>query len=407
MLINNLNKKFFEVFFKQHKVFHHTNFPWQIFNWENGMIGKHTNLQVRCEYLFTKYGFFNETLKEKNPMYLDSQPKDDYCYYHRQRRYIVQELIDGAFMKPVHSSMIPLLPHPLGKINGVPGKGTIDLKNGKSFWNICHPGNTRFQSSAFLQKNLDNVLIYVNKDYYESGLEHLTEIKKWEDLKGIWNYPKDSVFNFYYGHEKQKEHYKNNGNTKYHKATKCNVLKVWGIKNPRTDKSTLKDKLYIPNVFKSSEKIAAAVFAKKLQIFTDAYSKAAEMHFRVNRLNLINEAKKIMLVNTNQDGKKYYFDTIDEFDFEVLQVNARFKLDDTILDDTKGISIWIDKTMVYNINRDIYELLFYVRSDVKIARTRDNRVKVVNHNSTSDKEWIIEDDFFKTETNIDWINPHV
>ena len=53
-------------------------------------------------------------------------------------------------------------------------KSKIDLENGKSFWNVCHPGNTRFQSSAFLQKNLDNVLIYVNKDYYEGGLEHLT-----------------------------------------------------------------------------------------------------------------------------------------------------------------------------------------------------------------------------------------
>ena len=53
--------------------------------------------------------FFRETLKERDINYINKERKKrlDYTYYHRQRRYIVQELIDDNFFNPTHHSFKP------------------------------------------------------------------------------------------------------------------------------------------------------------------------------------------------------------------------------------------------------------------------------------------------------------
>ena len=58
------NKEFVEYFFKNHKLFFCDDLPWQFFNYENGKKPNSNNLQVRLEYLFGEYGFFNFTIME-------------------------------------------------------------------------------------------------------------------------------------------------------------------------------------------------------------------------------------------------------------------------------------------------------------------------------------------------------
>ena len=57
MLKNKKNEKFTDYFFKNHKLFVCNNLPWQLFNFENSKSKKHSNLQTRIEYLFSKNGF--------------------------------------------------------------------------------------------------------------------------------------------------------------------------------------------------------------------------------------------------------------------------------------------------------------------------------------------------------------
>ena len=104
------NEKFVKYFFENHRVFFSNDFPWKLFNAENSKSHKDTNLHTRIEYLFSKNGFFNETYKERDLKYIEQERKKrlDYCFYHRQRRYITQELIDDNFHNPTHHSFIKL-----------------------------------------------------------------------------------------------------------------------------------------------------------------------------------------------------------------------------------------------------------------------------------------------------------
>ena len=139
------NEQFIDYFFKNHKVFICNNLPWKLFNFENSKAQKENNYHTRIEYLFSENGFFNETYKEKNPKYIiqERQKHLDYCFFHRQRRYIVQELIDDNFHNPTHHSFI---------INNGKQIDFDNLKFDEGFQMITHPGHTRFESSCFLKK---------------------------------------------------------------------------------------------------------------------------------------------------------------------------------------------------------------------------------------------------------------
>ena len=65
------------------------------------------------------------------------------------------------------------------------------------------------------------------------------------------------------------------------------------------------------------------------------------------------------------------------------------------LNGNKGFAIWIDKSRVTDIKREIYELLFFARHDIKKAKTSDEKIEVINCNTKESKEWIIPEEYFK------------
>tara|TARA_B100000287_G_scaffold380911_1_gene384918 strand:- start:644 stop:1201 length:558 start_codon:yes stop_codon:yes gene_type:complete len=178
MYIDKKNKNFLKLFFDNHYVFHSESFPWQYYNYENGKYcTSYDNTQVRIEFLFgdthrdaptTPIGFFDSMIEELDDnIWHTYSTREDFSFYHRQRRYIVQSAIEDNFHNPTHHSFKTW------------GKPTLDFSNPLTIFSnkenvshaiITHPGNTRFQSSCFLKKNLNNALIYVKKKNYYDGM---------------------------------------------------------------------------------------------------------------------------------------------------------------------------------------------------------------------------------------------
>lgn len=64
------------------------------------------------------------------------------------------------------------------------------------------------------------------------------------------------------------------------------------------------------------------------------------------------------------------------------------------LNDNKGFAIWIDKSILYNIKREIYEFTFFTRKDIKSAATADGKLSITNCRNTGDKKWTIHKEFY-------------
>ena len=391
------NEQFIDYFFKNHKVFICNNLPWKLFNFENSKAQKENNYHTRIEYLFSENGFFNETYKEKNPKYIiqERQKHLDYCFFHRQRRYIVQELIDDNFHNPTHHSFI---------INNGKQIDFDNLKFDEGFQMITHPGHTRFESSCFLRKNLNKAFLYVNKDEYFDGYfkQNFLEIKNIEEAYKYW---KPSVkadrenlsFDFLsprYFHMEERG-FKNG--TKYHKQTKCNILKLWELNDMSTiNKSIGKTKgdnllhtqSYIDKFFDSSDEIADIMFEKKLTIYTNS-EKDVKLHFDNMRNELINYAKELMKKRSNE----YYFDNLKHFDFDIVVVDKK-PSDISKLNENKGFAIWIDKDILFDIKREIYEFTFFTRKNIKLAETLDGKISITNCRYTGNEKWNINKEFY-------------
>ena len=391
------NEQFIDYFFKNHKVFICNNLPWKLFNFENSKAQKENNYHTRIEYLFSENGFFNETYKEKNPKYIiqERQKHLDYCFFHRQRRYIVQELIDDNFHNPTHHSFI---------INNGKQIDFDNLKFDEGFQMITHPGHTRFESSCFLRKNLNKAFLYVNKDEYFDGYfkQNFLEIKNIEEAYKYW---KPSVkadrenlsFDFLsprYFHMEERG-FKNG--TKYHKQTKCNILKLWELNDMSTiNKSIGKTKgdnllhtqSYIDKFFDSSDEIADIMFEKKLTIYTNS-EKDVKLHFDNMRNELINYAKELM----NKRSNEYYFDNLKHFDFDIVVVDKK-PSDISKLNENKGFAIWIDKDILFDIKREIYEFTFFTRKNIKLAETLDGKISITNCRYTGNEKWNINKEFY-------------
>ena len=399
MLINKKNEEFLDLFFKKHKLFFCDDFPWQFFNYENGTIDKNQNTNVRTDYLFSKYGFFRETLKERDINYINKERKKrlDYTYYHRQRRYIVQELIDDNFFNPTHHSFQPR------EIDSI-----IDFYDIETFDNaklVTHPGHTRFQSSCFLRKNLNKCLVYVNKEHYRDNLftKQMKEIKNYSELFDYWkplkNVKKENLrFDFISPNYVDPIRIDIKNGTKYHKQTECNVLKLWDYyditevdkeKNIIKGQSILHSTRYIDYAFDSSEQIADILFEKKLTIYTNSKDDV-KLYFKLIRNNLVHSAKKII---EKKKHTQYFFDELKYYDFDVVVVDEKPK-NISELNSNKGFAIWIDKSILYDIKREIYEFTFFTRKDIKSAETKDGKISITNCRYTGNEKWNINKEFY-------------
>ena len=162
------NKMFLDKFFEKHKVFSCKNLDYDLGN---------DNARTRIKYLFSKYGFFNYTLKENAQLAVSSHhnpyiQKGDNPNLHNQQRYICQEVIDDNIFNPIHVSLKSKSKRKTYNLS------SIDYsKNSKRTLIITiHPGHTRMFASSFLKRNLTNSLIYVNKNILFHVLQvHLLE----------------------------------------------------------------------------------------------------------------------------------------------------------------------------------------------------------------------------------------
>ena len=246
--------------------------------------------------------------------------------------------------------------------------------------------------------------MYVNKDEYFDGYfkQNFLEIKNIEEAYKYW---KPSVkadrenlsFDFLspkYFHMEERG-FKNG--TKYHKQTKCNILKLWELNDMSTiNKSIGKTKgdnllhtqSYIDKFFDSSDEIADIMFEKKLTIYTNS-EKDVKLHFNNIRNELINYAKELMKKRSN----KYYFDNLKHFDFDIVVVDKK-PSDISKLNENKGFAIWIDKNILFDIKREIYEFTFFTRKNIKLAETLDGKISVVNCRYTGNEKWNINKEFY-------------
>ncbi len=400
------NKMFLDKFFEKHKVFSCKNLDYDLGN---------NNVRTRIKYLFSEYGFFNYILKENTQLaekckcifINDCSHHNPYRYkgdnpnLHNQQRYICQEVIDDNIFNPIHVSLKSKSKRKTYNLS------SIDYsKNSKRTLIITiHPGHTRMFASSFLKRNLTNSLIYVNKkNYYENMLKgDLEEITNINQLFPLWKpYKKVNpdllYFNFKFEQDKKSTFdidllpitlhgsLKNCSN-KYHKETDSFVLKLWNLKY--IEKSIEEDMLHTPHylqeIYNSSWNISKILFEKKLTIYTNS-KEDVKKYFLDIRKNLIKKAKNMNRYSCKVDIKK-------DFDFDVVVVEDKPN-DISKLNENKGFAIWIDKSILKDINREIYEFVVFTRHDIKLSETEDGKISITNCKNIGDKKWIIHKEFY-------------
>ena len=307
MHIDKDNLKILDWFFDNHYVYHCESLPWQFFNHENGKLFRENNEHTRCEYMFSKHGFFNTMEEELEPNYWwrEEGHAEDYVYLHRQVRYIVQSFIEGGFNNPTHHSFKV----PLGLSIDFDNPDTIlhfidRLGQREKINLVTHPGHSRFQASCFLKKNLDKCLLYVNKKNYRDDMfvQNFKRITNVDDLVKLWE-PlqlrgkdidrKDSHYEFKFFEDRDELP---NG-TKWHKTTETNILKLWKYTpmiGSEIDKrqNLLHTYKYVEYSIESGKQIAQIWDEKIPTIYTNS-SDGVKKHFKIQRKNLIEFAKKI------------------------------------------------------------------------------------------------------------------
>ena len=183
--------------------------------------------------------------------------------------------------------------------------------------------------------------------------------------------------------------------TKYHNETECTILKLWNWHSPTIDADQYEKPLaeqridllhttkYLDYIRESSKDITNILFEKKLTIYTDSNTDV-KLYFKNIQDYLLQKANEQLLFVTN----KYK-----QFDFDIVVVDKKPK-DISKLNKNKGFAIWIDKDILSDIKRDIYEFLVFTRKDIKLAETEDKKISVVNCRNTGNKKWTIHKEFY-------------
>jgi len=385
-MITKESQELLDEFFKEHKLFFCDDVSWKIY--------KKDNLETRLIYLFSKFGFFETSLKELDDEYIDEQAfykRGDNPDYHENKRFVIQEVVEEKICNPIHASFKP---NDFG----------LDVY-GNLHKTAIHPGHTRYESSVFLKKNLKKGFFYIRKKYYNNDeiFKGLKEMKSFEDIMQHWT---ERLLT------KEEQEIRGDSNmcdfihlmddannklrkTKYHDETECYILKLWNWYSTTIDDipyekllaaqriDLLHTSRYLDYIRESSKDITNILFEKKLTIYTDSNTDV-KSYFKNIQKYLLQKANEQLLFVTNKH---------EQFDFDVVVVD---KKPDNIskLNGSKGFAIWIDKDILGSITRDIYELLVFTRKDIKLAETKDGKISVVNCRNTGDKKWTIHKEFY-------------
>ena len=113
MKIKQSEIDFIESIFQDQRFYHSTDIPFSWHYVDNGLVDINTNLHLRASMMYSSFGFFMDTIREardKDYLLYDNVVKGpDQCFFHRQRRYMIQQYLDndGEFDGPIHISIKP------------------------------------------------------------------------------------------------------------------------------------------------------------------------------------------------------------------------------------------------------------------------------------------------------------
>mgnify|MGYP001197863480 FL=1 len=437
--LTNKELDFLNELWERQSFYHSDNIPYQWHMVDNGALNINSTTQLRAQMMYSKHGFFVESLNERSTStlrYDNVVHGPDQPHFHRQRRYMIQQYIDsgGNFDGPVHISVRPKFK----KNKPTPKELSSDYQYiYDNFLVITHPGHTRLEVVAYLQSPIKNAILTINKKYdLHNYLKNFSKINTPSKLPKYWNIPqhpaiwekigygsdgkplykdlpiRDEIeFDALFRHYPKSgsivdSNYTNGPYAKYHKDTDCYVLKLWTL-SPKYLGQPLKDwdfaswhskkKLnnlqkntnYLYEVWESSKGISYRLFEKQLTIYTNSNDNVKEYLYE-QRNKLKSEVRKLHQHYKGRDEiiNTYKLNADKPFTFDVVVVD---KKPDNIseLNGNKGFAIWLDKSIISDFNREIYELIFFTRVDVKLAKTKDGKIEVINCGCNTTKEWII------------------
>jgi len=305
----------------------------------------------------------------------------------------------------------------------------------KEFSSIVHPGFTRFNGAIFLNGNLKNVFIYVNKEHnivFEKE-DCITKIQTKDQLVEYYQPTKkveDYTIDFFVPDLLKPEL----EGVKQHKETSTNILKANNI-NQNTG-SIHPSSFYRQSTFRSFNKFSRVFFNSRIKIYTNEEylsqkfrnieNKFSEFLFgdgsklrdgfvnwnREHYLQLIDPGMiKEMELNSKEDkfyksiykglcdysrdNRKYleepnfYNPTLSLGNAEVIQADIQsINLQNTVAKNNyKGIVVILSKNLPDT--RLFAELLMITNINSAVTKTRDNSLQIIN----------CEHEFWKTKAN--------
>ena len=427
------------------------------------------NRKLRYKWLCEEYGLFNTISREKNDLFriLEYAFNKDNPYTIRQRRYLTQQLIefDGVMNNPIHFSIKPKKDGAVFDID-VPGscRNFEMVCHPGATRGAAHVFLRSNSKKLFLYINK---IHYGNMKLQMNG--KITEIKDFNNLVDYFtpNFETDEDLLYNFSSEGPEDSYQDN--MKYHKQTECNVLKCFEIKkidkkgkivNDREQKF-LKTETFQSDAFSDNYNISNILTNSPLTVYSNHEEiGVVESHLLKNRNKLLDRNFKdrhgahnpVDLISMRDYmfahrpkfhseseeilyGKiEQFFGRLGELDIEVLKNNLfdeyRFELQDKYFEhhhgqklnykeiveenNFKGFAIWIDKSLVGTFDREAYEFLYLVRNDIALTKTEDDRVAIINcehedwnnYGFSTDKIWILNDDFIEHETQGNYIDWH-
>ncbi len=386
-IINPKSIPYLEKFFKTHKLFYVTDFPWQFFNAETSnafstvdntstnqtesVWNPYSNIKIRYKWLCEEYGLFNTISREKNDLFriLEYAFNKDNPYTIRQRRYLTQQLIefDGVMNNPIHFSIKPKKD---GALFDIDAPGSC-----KNFEMVCHPGATRGAAHVFLRSNSKKLFLYINKIHYgnmELNMNNnITEIKDFNNLVDYFtpNFETDEDLLYNFTSEGPDDSYKNN--MKYHKQTECNVLKCFEIKKIDFGGEIIRDK--------------KQKFLKTETFQSDAFSD------NYNISNILTNAPLTIYSNHEEKGR-----------VESYLLKNRNKLLDKNFKDRHGVHSPVDlvgiRDYMYAHRPKFHnesEEILYGKIEQFFGKLRDLDVDVLKNNLFDEYRFEVRDRYFK------------
>lgn len=411
---------------------------------------------IRAKWLFDRNGIYN-SLEQYNSFPRRVQEyiyHGDFLHSLRQRINIVHEMIScdlDTFM-PVHYSIRP-------RDEFADQILDLDLKDPESvskFYWVTHPGQTRAQASTFLQSELRNVLLYVNKKYLDNinivsaGVNRIEtpdelldsytpdfsvpeEVASWPNIYFDFNLPwhddglkrhhSNETFiakcnNIFPDNELTEKRVSLHPTNKYSIGSFIEMDKFWRI--------LFYSKLNVyTNLGNEAKFLFSEEFYKLVKVMTgnDSYRSSSVGQFIYTmgyddyeqmesknyhgELTAFNRLGSITQTYFTEEEKQYYESLLDEYkNFKISNTKLNFNIIDS---DEKSFEEYVEMNAHSGLliiankkitGRTLADLLFCIPHNFTLSRSEDSKIAIINCHHTywrskeNYREYIFSDKFF-------------